>query len=443
MPKQSLIGLFDPASPVVGPLTALQAMKKSPVTAVMRAQDAVVTTGRRIVASGGMHGSIVWRVPNSNPTQEGGARTHPAPDSESRVHEFHLDVTPGCFLQLVAAVLPSGQTQIPDGSGGWFAGGAVGFIRVNVQWYDRAGNDVTTSHVVNLPPSQDLNGAAPTEPGGFFAALKPVVLSNIRPPIPNLTEQQRWSRHVTARVEVIYQGAPRVVDWSIHEVPQVYALRFDDPADLWCSHMYGNGSPSANPNQFNHPWVRRAATDQRYGTEHLMNVQLAQRLRLGPHLVHWSPHSEGSGTPSTAIEHVEFDNTGGFVNLLNVSQTAYDEEAPGWSVSCGGYARRWDDNGDHVLRNRIATVPVYVWCFASHVGTGSSTFRFQTGPFSYIDVPIGAGPFGFAYGHLRVGLSPEQPVVGQAFVRHEGDAELIVGAFGVCRADQWAPAYTG
>lgn len=441
-------------APAVVPLTGLQPMTQAPAVEVMRAQDRVVGLSRRVVCSWGLRGDVEWRVPNTTPddTLSGQPQTHPDSTTWYAIAHGRIELTPGCFLRLTGAAIPSGETQAftldtnGDGIGdGWLGGGAQGHIRVTVVWTDSTGATETTTYEKSLKPSTQEFGSELTTAGGLFATLFTFGIPDIRPPgVPNdIEELERWCvGPATATITVEYRGSPRVVDASISEVPVAIAATDDEAS---ASHLFAAGSPEGIAPQ--HPYPYAVSPNPRgEGATKILQTAREQVERLGPALVQWTGYTEEAAGPTTTIVARTTANDGAvFENLLFSSLTSYDGDAEaGWSVSCGGYGRRWAENSPFVLRDRIAAIPVLVRVYGRTITAGTGTFRFQTAAHSYVDVPIptaGADAWVKAWGWLEVGINPDQPVVGQAFFNHVGaSGSLSVSAFQVYYSDPGAPA---
>jgi hypothetical protein len=423
-------------APAVEPLTGLQAMKRSPAEEVYRALDRVVPMGRRILLSWGTRGDVEWRVPNT--TTLTGSRTHPDVLSWPTVKRWSGPITPGHFLTLKGAALPSGETQstgleidtnadmVDDAYG---SRGSQGHVRVTIIWYDRDGNDTTTTHEVSIPGSELEFGAEDTSAGGAFDNLLNFKIPLLAPEgvAEDVVEVERWSQHVSADITVDVRGSPRIVDASLSELP--IAIAMDDARD-------GDRKVSML-------WPG-LVTDFPYATDAslVLDVAEAQARRLWPALVEWYAYTETAADYDTTTVPITTanDGAGNFENLLAAAVTSYDGDAEaGWSVSCGGYARRWAQNSPFVLRDGIAVVPVLVRVLGRVVTAGTGTFRFQTATHSYVDVTIATGAsdtWNQAWGWLEVGVNPDQRKIGQARINHTGaSGSLSITAFEVLCVD--------
>lgn len=413
------------APPAIVPLTGLRPFVASPALAVFRAQDDIAAQSRRTVVSWGLRGDAEWRVPSSDP--DAGSQTHPDRTTWYVVARERLDITPGCFLTCHVACLPSGQTQLQNLTGignPWLPDGVHGAIRITIVWRDRASGSETTTHVLDLPGSTLEFGAEDESAGGLWRNLHEREIPLMVPPgVPDdVTELARFSRYVTAEIIVEHQGSPRVVDATIEEIPVAIALDLDDADDdaFAVSHLFAPGHANAPvpPPRFSFSrWAARALVTAR-----------AQAVCLGPTLLQWSAYTETDGTPTATMVPRTTSNDGTtFESILNSSHTgtgsaAYNATLPGWSVSCGGYARRWVMCNHIALRDRIAVIPVIVRVYGRTITAGTGTVRVQTARHSYVDVPIAVGSAGYhrAIGYLEVGITPEQPVIGQVFLNHVG-----------------------
>ena len=429
--KQTLAGLGDSMpSPSIVALVGLRPFLASPFAAVLRAQDGIAPMSRRTVLSWGLRGDAEWRVPNTNP--ESATRIYPDRTTWYVVARTRIEVTPGCFFQITGACVPSGETERAATSGEIAAGslafvpdGAAGWVRVTIVWSDRASGSETSTYEIQLPSSSLQYGAEDVTAGGLWRTISDFGIVDMNPPdiLANTTELARFSRHVTATITVEHRGSPRVIDASIHEVPVAVAL---DPATdqaYLASHLYAAGQPDAPGSAATHALASRAAQ--------ALTVARAQALRLGPVLLEWTAYTETGGTATATILARTTSNDGTtFESLLNSAQTgagpaAYNATLGGWSVSCGGYARRWAPCNHLVLRDRIAAVPVMIRVYGRTITAGVGTVRVQTALYSYVDVVLpvaGSAAWTLAYGWLEVGITPEQPVVAQILINHLGGA---------------------
>lgn len=424
----ALAGSGFPA-PAIEPLTGLRPFVAHPALAVFRAQDHVAAQSGRIVCSWGLRGDGEWRVPNTDPNGAiSAAQTHPNRTTWYVVARARADLTPGCFLELHGAFVPSGETQhnVPVGPDPqWVPDGAQGSVRVTIVWTDRAAATETTVHELALPGSTLEFGAEDQGVAGLWRTLRefgPIIMAP--PGVPDDTaELARWCRSVTAEITVEVQGSPRVVDATITEIPVALALDIDDAADdaYAVSHLFAPGSPNAPvpvPRYSFSRWALRALVTAR-----------AQARVLGPALFDWTAYSEASATATATIAARTTANDGTtFESLLNSVHTgtgpgAYSADLPGWAVSCGGYARRWSTNNVLVLRDRIAVIPVLFSVYGRGITAGTSTVRVQTALHSFVDVVLpvaGSADWHHACGYLEVGINPEQPVIAQVFLNHLG-----------------------
>lgn len=433
--RQDLTGLGQAPTTQVAPLNGLQLMKRGPVELLIRAQDQVSAMSRRIVASGGMRGSLTWFTPNTDPTLFAG--THPDPDARRIIGMGSVDLTPGTFLEAWATVSPSGQTQL---TGTTTPGGPTGAMEVAVDWTDQEGLTVSTLHLVPLPPSVAEFGAEPTR---MFDQLNRVKLPNIQPPGLNQTDTiRRWSRSPTVRVEIRAVGGARIVDAVVFETPREVAFEADDAGSFWTSHLFADNHPAAPHQPLMWPLQRFSETtpdgDPRGGTFHISDVHHAQHQRLGPVLFSWSGAVESTGAESVEV------TSASFVELAGGGSTAFDITEPGMAVGTGGYARRISSNSEFVLRDRVAWIPVFVRVFATKAAGADGFVRVMSRADSYIDVAVPAAAFQWliSYGWLEVGINPDDTanVMGQVFAVSTVGVAMEVGAVTVHYAGGYAPA---
>lgn len=432
-------GQVAPA-PAVEPLTGLQPMKRAPFEEVIRAGDRVLAMGRRVLLSWGTRGDVEWRVPNTDPdTALAAPQTHPDAYTWYTVKRWLGQITPGYFLTLKGAALPSGETQRNDPVGpdaNWTGDGPQGHVRVTVIWYDRDGNDATTVHEVSIPGSGLAFGAENTDAGGAFLTLRNFKIPRIAPDgVPeDGVEVERWSQHISADITVEVRGSPRIVDATISEIPVAVAMDDSRDGDRKVSMLYGAGTPDGPAPIIDHPYASIS--------ERMLDTAHARQLRLWPVLCEWTAYTETDAGPTTTTvpRTTANDGAGNFENLLSSALTSYDPDAEaGWSVSCGGYARRWAQNSPFILRDGIAVVPVLVRVLGRVVTAGTGTFRFQTATHSMVDVTIAtAGSDGWnqAFGWLEVGVNPDQRKTAQARINHTGaSGSLSISGFEVLCVD--------
>jgi hypothetical protein len=428
---KDMVGL-NPSDVPLLPLKGGKLAKRDRVESVMEAQDRVAAMSRRILMTAGLRGETGWMVPSGiNP--DSSTRTHPSPIGERRVHACRFELTPGCVLRLSAVGVPNGQTQVPNGSD-YLPGGSGGIVRLKLTWHGPDG-PVSTEHDIAMPSS--------THPWGDIGEpwLLPRVEEHkdIRPEAyisPAIV--RRWSQHCTVEAELYYVGGVRAIDVTLSEIPRVVAFADDDA--VWTSHIAASAE---------WPVTHLGDTDPRGGTLHMMDVANAQAERLGPALISWTAWSEGTGPiggPGVIDAQYGLELTSPTLLRLPALQDAgYDESEPGWSLSCGAYARRYAENHPSSFSGD-GSIPVRVSVLAS-VGTGSGTVRIQAAPWSWIDVVCtetfeGEYAWFESYGHLRCGTGPGDPTVVQALASstHDGSGEtpgLLIAAIQVHYAGQW------
>lgn len=421
--RQLLGGLGHRVEPNTVPLNGLQLMRRGPVEAVMRAQDRVVGMSRRVICSAGLRGSETFRAPSTDPTAVAG--THPTTTARRMIAAGSVDLTPGCFLRAWAVVVPSGETQIS----GTTPGGAQGSIEFDCSWTDRDGTTITTSHSQPLPSSTATYGA---EPAQMWLGMFAYELTIAPPDLGDVAELRRWSRHVNVEVLVYAVAGARPVDVVVFEQPGAVAFEADDDGEEWCSHLYAPGTPANATLPLLAPWQRHSETspdgDPRGGTLHMLDVHHAQHSRLGPVIMSWSGASESDGSERARVTSTTFTEVAGG------GSTSFDLDEPGLGVGTGGHARRHSSNSTHVLRGRVAAIPVIVRVYAS-ADVGDGVLRVHTRADSYIDVaiPQGSAAWHTAAGWLEVGINPDDTAElrGQMLARSFDNPDADVEVFGV------------
>lgn len=414
-----------PTRPPVAPLMALDVMRGARVGAIANAQDKCPGTSRRHLGGIGLLGQYDttsgFSIPLTNP--DSGSNTYPSPTTVRPIGAVRADLTPGSFPKLDMVYLPSGQTQVSDGAGGYDAGGAGATIRCAVKWIDAAGTELDETYDLPLAPSARQYAGLDVAAGKSWDHAR-VVSSGIMVPAgiyTSVVTLRQWTRPPVA-VEIVVSviGGARVVDCSVSEVPVAYALEADDdPSTEWVGHVYSDGSPPA----LAYPYQRRSETspdgDPRLGTWHLMDVHRAQVGRLGPVLFSWQAYQENVINPTTAVHPAWTTASTTNVGIPDITRTSWLASSFGWSLSCGGYARGWDSDSPLVLDDIEAALPMLVAVLADTTGTGS-VVRVQSSVSSYVELPIvnnGALTWHFARWHSGCQINPERHSVAQAFGR--------------------------
>lgn len=445
--RQTITQVDAPQLPQLGPLVGGKIAKGSRVLGVFRGQSKTLALGRRIVAAQSMRGDSVWFVPDTNPNSM--SITHPTPTSSRTVMRGRFDLSPGHMLRISVVYIPSGQTQVDSGGGNYIGGGAGGLVRVDATWYDQAGSSETSYKTIGLEGSELFDGAAPTGQAAWSAVR--VAGESLTPPAFLATDDvARWSEHAAVDLQISHAAGARVLDVVVSEVPVAFARAHDDAADQQVSGLYGDPDPNAPGPTISHPVERIAADDPRGGTLHTLTVPQAQRVRLGPHLVSWSAWSDDAASVGASAAAVGTTSSS-FVRLWDGASVGYDEDEPGWSISCAAYARAYAENHPYFAAE-LGTTPVLVAVYGggdlSGNAAASGIVRVQANAWTWIDVAVTGQSAGnppqwfYAYGHLRVGKGPGDPSIVQAFFRRSsGTPAFQVQAVSIFAAGQRAEPF--
>lgn len=408
--------LGDPQTdPPLAPLAGLQLMRADRAASIFTAGDRVLAHGRRVLLSTGLGGAGKWHVSDSAPEDPA---IHPAA-SVSRVAARlpGVPLTPGHFLVLQVVAGPSGQTAIVVGDV-IYPTGVVGAVELEAV-YQNAGGTSTITKRLDIPGSQEANGAQPSTAGAAWGRLyrrRSAMLMPADLALPgNLAS---WSEGVTVSLTLSIIGAPRVIHAIVYEVPFAYAG--DITAGDWILPLHSDGAGGGLPGlKGARPVERRLAGDAGGGTEILADS--ARRLReVGPVLWYastWCESSQGY----TATESTARTVTGTTAReLLEDTSTPWSEAAAGASLASGANARRVEDSeAVAVFGDRDNAVPVECWIYCRMSAAGpTATVTFAAADYSVaiLDVPAGtAWAWRSVGGHLRCGLGAQDPTTCQVF----------------------------
>lgn len=416
--NQDLRGEGDHATPPTEPLEGLQPLRRDRWEAVMRGQDKVCVTSRRVVMQVGCGTATGWRFTSGAPSE----------GAQIAYGVCRARLTSGCFLRGSVLFEPAGgvggDTATPD-----LAGGSV---HMDLTWTAEDTTTETDEIDVSFPTSilDDFDEA--TGDGEAWGHLYRLDF-DILPPV-DLTddaEANRWTISPTVAIDAYQVGGPRIVDFVLYEVP--YGVTFESDDTEWSSHVFATGDvDDASQASSPRPRTRRSETspdgNPRGGTRLTMDVAREQRLRFGPSLLTWGNYQEDTSTFNTGL--VALTRTGSSSNLVGLfdsSMTAYDADREGLSVSCGGYARPYRDTNGHVLGTEDAEAAVPV-VFRVYGSSDASTVRLRlmTADHSWVEVELTTTTgWHEGWGWLKVGINPSDPVVAQVFVDGPQDAEVF------------------
>lgn len=420
--RQDISDLGAPATPSAEPLGGLAPLSRSRWEAPMRGQDRASPTGRRVVMQCGVGADSGWRF----------ASGAPSAGAQIAYGVGQARLTSGSLLRGSVLYLPSGgvggDTVTPDL--------AIGVLRLVVTWTAEDASTETHTLNVNLPASEDDTFDVASGSGAGWGELRALQFP-LRPPVDFTDDAvaNRWTVSPTVEIEAYQVGGTRIVDLCLYEEPVQVCMESDDTT--WASHVFATTDvDNESQASSNRPRVRRSETspdgNPRGGTRHTMDVAREQRDRLGPMLCAWGNYQEA--TSAAAIGLVGLSRVGSassMVGLFDVTQTAYDADREGLSVSCGGYARDHRHSGGGVLgtEDAEAVVPVVFRVYGEVTGvSGTARMRLHTSDHSWVEVELTTSVgWHEAWGHLKVGVHPSDPVVAQVFV--DGDETVEVYGF--------------
>jgi hypothetical protein len=437
--KQSIKTDTTVPRPAYEPFEARQPARKTPLVSLFRAQDRCVTMGRRVLLTQSLRGCAAWLVPDTDPVVA--SRTHPVAGTARNVAVGRVELTPGHMLRLSVLCGLSGETQSSafevDTNGdlaldSYSAKGANGSVIVTITWTDSAGGTESTTHEVDLPPSE-LEDAASNDgsEGGQWKALRVVELSGIFPEnLGTNVARNRWTLGTTVSIALANRGGARIVDACVSEEPLAIAYEAEDTSTRWVSHMLGNAEPGGTPPSITHPYQRLSESvadgDPRGGTWHVQDVANNQALRLGPTLITWGYYDEDdAGITTTEVAGITTTSST-FVGVPNTSITTWSNTQQGWDISAAGYARPYQHNHPSAVGND-GVIPVRFRVYYTCGATTTGVARIQSAADSWVDVALSAGTTGWAtaYGYLRCGQGPGDPATTMAFLRRASGANNV------------------
>lgn len=439
--KKSMLGGTLPVAPSFGNQLTGQPATRHAIHQVLKPQDQIIGSGRRVLVEAGLRGGGRFTCRNgvAFDSQNGGADIAYADGITYRVvlRTPPIPVTPGSALRMRVVAEPSGKhhgdldslSTPPDG-------GAGGWVKLTAQWDNQTTTTTETAEVF-IPGSEESNNGEPDGSGEswfnldrYSRILRPDGFDFIAKPATNA----KWAQpdiEVTLTLE--YKGSPRVWDLVVYEAPQLIVYD-DEETGAWVFHGYPEQS-------YPFPYPVKAAEDSgdlTRGQRHLPRVLEGLRDTLGPCLFHWHAGSEheneiedwvdygppygGAAMGTTGDDEAPaYTGTGTTKTLLwESSLSSWAATNPGPAMGCGAYGRTAKYNGDRGyfgLRGRGGVIPVYCAFYGKASSGDETTVRFQTRPHSWVDVVRASTSDGWQVqeGYLSVGRGPEDDLVCSAF----------------------------
>lgn len=424
-----------PHRPAILPLTGLYPMRKHHAFNVMRAQDKLVGTTRRLLCTGGIRGGSGWMTHNQSPARSTTAQIWPKHNVTRTLANGLVRLTPGCFPEVRVIYVLAGPSQIDRGGGNWSEGEARGSLTVNVIYHDADNPGLTTTVQArtyplepstisqgdpNAIPREDNIGAVTGDNGGDFQITRELVIpmeqllpDDLDPTVQTAALLEQWSGGdaggTIVEITVSMEGGARIVDFAMYEVP--YRIAFEADGIPKPVHFADDGVLSTARNAHVYPLERASEAasdgDPRLGTRHLINVQEFWK-HTGPLIFSWHAWEESSDKAVTLTDNDISLSSAAFIRIPDGSLYGdYDATKRGWIIG-GGYARRRRQSGTKLVLPTAAVIPVRAAVYAGlDQETTAATVRFQVRE-SYVDVPITPSEgWHHALGWLRTGISAD------------------------------------
>lgn len=437
---RTLLGL-DPTSPAIGGIAPWTRLRWSPLGALMRAQDTVPATSRRIVASWSLSGAQDWAQPNgTNDPNAGGASPQTYPTNDWRtlgVHQAH--VTPGCELRAQVLYCPAGLVH--KGGGPWASDGAWGEFRVRATWTNGVATDGPNNHSMMMEGSTKgtYTGLENSGAGQNWSDIREKQITDIRP-AEYLTDPAvavDFSEWTDVELTLQIRGGARVIAVCVFEVPRAHVTLHSND-QLTSVHAM----PPSNAPQTSFPQTKAADgttyEEHRFGTRRLMQVAERQSERLGPRIMSMSAWNESTIDPLTDTEPDPLTvQSASYLDLIT-GAAGYDLNGPGWIVAGSNAQLHRLCDPRLIARGRFAVVPARVRVDASCTGTG--TVRVQCGRYEWIEIGgITSRDVYTAVGYLQSQIFADHNAPPLQVLGTSGNASRVLSVYGVSvDFGQWA-----
>ena len=387
---RALAGLA-PIAPAIGGLLPGTVCRWPPVGGLMRAQDTIPATSRRIVAEWSISGSDDWHTPAGTVDPAGAAQVYPD-DMWRVIGNYQTHVTPGCELVAYVVHAPSGLTekQIPTPPS-WVSNGAWGTARIGITWSNGASSTGPHYRTASLPgsPTGTYTGLEPQAAGQAWTRLRITSLGRHRPPgyTTDPAVSVVYSEWSDAEITISVRGGARAQQVVVYERPISHTTAHDNDG---LTSVHAMPPSLAAITQGPVVTAAQGATyrEPRHGSRRIAQVAERQSERLGPRILHWSCWDETDATIwDQALGNPVTSTSTSFAHLLDSTITVYDATNPGWVVA-GAHAqlaRLCDPTC--IARGVLAVVPVRVRVDASRA-VGNGVVRVQCGLYDWVDVPI-------------------------------------------------------
>lgn len=405
---RTLVGLV-PTEPALGGLAPNSLLRWPPMRGLLRAQDTVPATSRRIVASWSLSGARGWAQPD-------GAANPGVPTPTSHLYPdgtvwrtrgtWQAHVTPGCELEAHVLYCPAGLVQTDVGGGVNFASdGAWGEVRILATWTSGGSSDGPNEHGIVMEGSSNgpYGGQDNAAAGENWADLKARKVVGIRPAefTTDPDVAVAFSEWADVELELQERGGSRLVGVVIYERPRAHVTLHTDDG-LVSVHAAPAGSGALTPYPMTKAPDGATYEEHRCGTRRTAQVSQRQSDRLGPRPVFGQIWDEDAIDVLTDTEAAPITTTStSFVDLFDAEITDYDDDNPGWIVAASNAQLARLSGSALIARGEFAVVPVRVRVEAGASG-GTGTVRVQSGPYEWVDVSItGARGWYEAVGFMR------------------------------------------
>jgi hypothetical protein len=397
--KSRSLAQLEPVSPAIGGLLPLTATRWAPFGALMRAQDTIPATSRRIVAEWGISGAADFAQPRGTDDPNTGIGVDPAYplDTWRTLGTFSANVTPGCELVAEVTAVPSGLVvQYIVASDSHEPDGVWGEVRCGVTWTNGASTTGPHYRTRAIPGSSagDYGGAEADGAGQTWSQTRIYSVGRHRPPgfLDTPATAAAYSEWSEVAITLGIRGGARPVHFVVYEQPLAHTTSHDRDGVTSVHAMPASLAP-LTPGPMIEATQGATYEEHRHGTRRTLQVAERQSERLGPRIMHWTCWDEGDFEIWTQTEgNPVTRSSAGLVHLLDssIAVATYGLNTPGWIVGSAyaQLARLCDPT--LIARGAFAAVPVRVRVDASQ-SAGTGTVRVQCGPYDWVDVSITGG----------------------------------------------------